>query len=132
MPSRLLDAEIDRLYQLPLDEFTAARNALAKSAGGDAGRVRGLAKPPVPAWIVNQLYWHDRRTWDALVAASENARRVNRAVLGGKSGDVRAANAVHDEAVEAAFKAALALLAKSGRRSPRRCARCPATSRPAV
>ena len=114
MPSRLLDAEIDRLYQLPLDEFTAARNALAKSAGGDAGRVRGLAKPPVPAWIVNQLYWHDRRTWDALVAASENARRVNRAVLGGKSGDVRAANAVHDEAVEAAFKAALALLAKSG------------------
>jgi len=39
---------------------------------------------------------------------------VNRAVLAGKSGDVRAANAVHDEAVEAAFKATLALLAQSG------------------
>lgn len=114
MPSRLLEAEIDRLYQLPLDEFTAARNALAKGAGKEAGRVRALGKPSVPVWIVNQLYWQDRRTWDALISASENARHVNRAVLGGKSGDVRAANAVHDEAVEAAFKAALAILAKSG------------------
>jgi len=114
MPSRLLEAEIDRLYQLPLDEFTAARNAVAKDAGGEAGRVRALGKPSVPAWIVNQLYWRDRPTWDALIAAAENARKVNRAVLAGKSGDVRAANAVHDEAVEAAFKAALALLGTSG------------------
>lgn len=114
MPARLLESEIDRLYQLPLDEFTAARNALAKTAGGEAGRVRALGKPSLPAWIVNQLYWHDRSAWDALIAASENARRVNRAVLGGKSGDVRAANAVHDEAVEASFKAALGLLATSG------------------
>lgn len=114
MPSRLLDAEIDRLYQLPLDAFTAARNALAKQAGGDAGRVRALAKPSVPAWIVNQLYWHDRKAWDALISAAGNARDVNRAVLAGKNGDVRAANAVHDEAVEAAFKAALARLGASG------------------
>lgn len=114
MPSRTLDAEIDRLYQLPLDEFTSARNALAKEAGSDAARVRGLAKPSVPAWIVNQLYWSDRKTWDALISAAENARKVNRAVLAGKNGDVRAANAVHDEAVETAFKAALALLSRSG------------------
>src|SRR5215467_583167 len=67
MPARLLDAEIDRLYQLPLDEFTAARNVLAKQAGGEAGRVRALGKPSVPAWIVNQLYWRDRKVWDALV-----------------------------------------------------------------
>jgi hypothetical protein len=114
MPSRLLEAEIDRLYQLPLDEFTPARNALAKGAGGDAGRVRALGKPSVAAWILNQLHWRDRKTWDALISAAENARKVNRAVLAGKSGDVRAANAVHDEAVEAGFKAALALLSGSG------------------
>src|SRR5579872_3059426 len=71
MPSRLLEAEIDRLYQLPLDEFTEARNAVAKDAGGEAGRVRALGKPSVPAWIVNQLYWRDRPTWDALIAAAE-------------------------------------------------------------
>jgi hypothetical protein len=86
MPSRTLDAEIDRLYQLPLNDFTAARNALAKQAGGEAGRVRALAKPTVPAWIVNQLYWQERKTWDALISAAQNARSVNRAVLAGKNG----------------------------------------------
>src|SRR6516162_4230528 len=41
-----LDAEIDGLYQLPLEEFTAARTALAKSLKGDAARdVRALKKP---------------------------------------------------------------------------------------
>jgi hypothetical protein len=114
MPSRTLQDEIGRLYQLPLDEFTPARNALAKRAGNDASRVRALTKPSVPAWAVNQLHWRDRQAWDALVAAAENARKVNRSVLAGKGGDVRAANTVHDEAVEAAFKATLALLSSSG------------------
>ena len=114
MPSRTLDAEIDRLYQLPLDEFTAARNALAKGAGADAAGIRALSKPPVAAWAVNQLYWQDGDTWNALVAAAENARRAHRAVLSGKGGDVRAATKVHDEAVEQAVKATLALLKKGG------------------
>jgi hypothetical protein len=114
MPTRTLDAEVDRLYQLPLEEFTAARNALSKRTDGDTKDVRALGKPTVPAWIVNQLYWQERKTWDALISAAENARTVNRAVLAGKNGDVRAANAVHDEAIDTAFKAALALLARSG------------------
>ena len=114
MPSRTLDAEIDRLYQLPLDEFTPARNALAKGAGADAADIRALTKPPIAAWAVNQLYWQDGDTWNALVAAAENARRAHRAVLSGKGGDVRAATKVHDEAVEQALKATLALLKKDG------------------
>jgi hypothetical protein len=108
------DADIDRLYQLPLDEFTAARNALAKGAGKDGAAIRALTKPPVAAWAVNQLYWQDRRTWDALVAAAENQRRVNKAVLGGRVGDVRAAGQVHDEAVQDALKATLAILSRGG------------------
>lgn len=114
MPSRTLGDEIGRLYQLPLDEFTSARNALAKRAGVDAAVVRALTKPSVPAWAVNQLYWRDRQAWDVLIAAAENARKVNRAVLAGKSGDVRAANQVHEESVDAALKATLAQLASSG------------------
>lgn len=114
MPARTLHDEIGRLYQGPLEDFTAARNALAKQAGTDAPRIRALPKPSVPAWAVNQLYWRDRHAWDALVAAADNARAVNRAVLAGKSGDVRAANQVHEEAVESAFKATLALLSASG------------------
>ena len=33
-----LDAKIDDLYQLPLGEFTGARNALAKSLSGDEAK----------------------------------------------------------------------------------------------
>ena len=109
--SRALEAEIVRLYQLPLDEFTPARNALAKSAGGEAARIRTLSKPPVAAWAVNQLYWRKAEVWNALLAAAENAQRVQRAVLAGRAGDVRAASKVHDDAVEKALRATLALLA---------------------
>lgn len=114
MPSRSLEDEIDRLYQLPLDQFTAARNALAKGAGAEAGTIKALVKPPVAAWAVNQLHWRKRDVWDALIAAADNARRTHKAVLSGRSGDVRAAGAVHDEAVEDALKATLALAADAG------------------
>jgi len=114
MPSRTLDAEIDRLYQLPLDEFTQARNALAKTAGGDAARVRALPKPPIAAWAANQLYWRNRDVWNALVEAAENARRQNRAALAGRDSDVRAATQVHNEAVERALRATLGLLTNAG------------------
>src|SRR3954454_6643245 len=114
MPARGLDAKIDHLYQLPLEEFTPARNALAKEAGADAAAVRALGKPPIAAWAVNQLYWRDRETWDALIEAAENARRAHKAVLSGRGGDVRAAGSVHEEAVEAALKKTLAILAGSG------------------
>lgn len=114
MTSRALDREIDRLYQLPLDEFTTARNELAKSAGTDAKRIRALAKPPIAAWAVNQLYWKQPDIWNALIAAGENAQRAHRAVLAGKSGDVRAAGQVHEDAVDKALRATLKLLEQAG------------------
>lgn len=51
---------IDRLYALPLEEFTSERNALAKQlkTSGDrdaAAAVKALAKPTLAAWAVNQL-----------------------------------------------------------------------------
>src|SRR5215471_6391474 len=106
--------DLDRLYQLPLDEFTAARNALAKTAGTNSGAIRALTKPPLGAWAVNQLYWRDRKTWDALVAAAENLRRANKAVLSGRAGDVRAAGTVHDQAVQDALKATLEIVSAAG------------------
>lgn len=55
-----VDSELDRLYSLPLDEFTSDRNAIAKAAkdNGDddaATRVKALKKPSVGAWTLNQL-----------------------------------------------------------------------------
>lgn len=111
MPSRALESEIDRLYQLPLEEFTPARNALAKKSGSEGSAIKALGKPPIAAWAVNQLYWQQGDLWNELIAAAENARKAHRAVLAGRSGDVRAAGKVHDDAVEKALKGTLALLA---------------------
>ncbi len=44
---------LDGLYTGPLEEFTAARKALAKELGSDW--VKGLPKPSRAAWLVNQL-----------------------------------------------------------------------------
>lgn len=109
-----IEADVDRLYQQPLEAFTAERNALAKRAGTDAGRIRELAKPSLPAWAVNQLYWQNRDEWDSLIAAAQNLRRAHKAVLGGRAGDVRAAGKVHDDAIESALKATLKILATTG------------------
>src|SRR5688572_8410062 len=56
-----MDDEMRRLYRLPLGEFTAVRNALAKQLqkkgeGDAANEVKALPKPSVSAWAVNQLF----------------------------------------------------------------------------
>jgi len=109
-----IDAEIDRLYQLPPGEFTAARNTLAKTAGKHAADVRRLAKPSLPAWAVNQLYWQRRPDYDALVTASAELRKVHKAILGGRRGDIREATRAHDTAVDQALKATLSLVRDGG------------------
>ena len=83
MPKREpdLEAEIDPLFQLPLAEFTSARNALAarfKKEGRvvEAERVKALAKPPAPAWAVNQLYWQDPKSFETLLTAGERIRQA--------------------------------------------------------
>jgi hypothetical protein len=109
-----IDAEIDRLYQLPLDEFTAARNALAKSAGADAARVRVLQKPPVAAWAVNQLFWRERDVYDRLAGAVRDLQAAHKAVAAGRKADLRAVGKVHEEALEAAVKTTVDLMQSSG------------------
>ncbi len=117
LASRRLEAEIDRLYQLPPEAFTSARNALAKTAGAEAAAVRGLAKPPLAAWAVNQLYWQQRAGYDAVVAAAKAMRAAHAAVLAGRTADLRAAGKTHEAAVEAALKAALSVLAAGGHKA---------------
>lgn len=73
--------EVDALYALPLDEFTAARNALAKKLGSE--RIRKLAKPSVPAWAVNQLARRERKRLGELLKSGE---ALQKQVLGGKAG----------------------------------------------
>lgn len=114
MAARSHDRDIDRLFQLPLDEFTAARNTLAKEAGAGGAAIRQLTRPPLAAWAVNQLYWHEREVYDALVSASEDLRKTHKAVLGGRSGDLRGAGRAHDQALDRALKATMVILSDSG------------------
>jgi hypothetical protein len=109
-----LDEQIDQLFQLPLAEFTAARNALAKQAGNDGKAIKALSKPPVAAWAVNQLYWKDRDRYDALVDTAVQMRKAHKAVMEGRNADLRVAGKMHEEALEAALKAAVALMKEDG------------------
>lgn len=113
-----LDDRIDQLYQLPLDEFTAARNALAKDAGARAAEVKKLEKPNLAAWTVNQLYWRERKTYDDVIKAAERMRAVYKQMLAGKTADVRGAEDIHQDALKEARQAARRLLEEGGHPNP--------------
>ncbi|HET9467182.1 MAG TPA: hypothetical protein VFO48_02175 [Vicinamibacterales bacterium] len=110
-----LESQIDDLCKLPLDEFTKARNALAKTlSGGDKKAVASLVKPSVAMWIVNQLYWQDAATYKALVDASEKLRAAHRAALNGKTVDTRRPDELHRTTLEKALVKAIAIAQKKG------------------
>jgi hypothetical protein len=97
-------AEIDALFQRPLSEFTAARNALAaslKAAGraAQAAAVKALPKPTLSAWTVNQLCWKHRVAFRRLMAAATRLRNAHAAKLAGGRGDLRAATTAHAAAL---------------------------------
>ncbi len=92
-----LDSQIDELYKLPLDGFTHARNALAKTlSGSDKKTVASLVKPSLAMWIVNQLYWQDRAHLQGAVDASEKLRAAHRAALA----DARSTRASRTSSIE--------------------------------
>ena len=77
-----LVAHIEELFKLPLGEFTAARNVLAaqlkkEGRAAEASEVKALAKPSASAWVVNQLYWRHRESFNRLLATGERLRRAH-------------------------------------------------------
>jgi hypothetical protein len=110
-------AETDRLYQLSLAEFIAARNALAvrlKSVGDkeDAARVQALARPNVPAWAANQAYWRARREFDGLIASTRRLQSAQAEGAGGTT--LRQAMKERREAHAAVMARAESLLVAAG------------------
>ncbi len=113
-----VEAEIDRLYQVPLTAFVEARNALAarlKASGSKDGaaRVKALARPNQPAWAANQVYWTARGEFDALVAS---VVRLQSAQLAGAAGGAALKDAMKNrrEATDAVMRRASALLTAAG------------------
>jgi hypothetical protein len=113
-----IEAETDRLYQLPLDAFVEARNALASrlKAAGDkdgAARVKALARPSVPAWAVNQLHWTARDALDVLLASAERLQGVQAGGAAGAS-ELREAMKARRQALGSLVQRAEDLLTKAG------------------
>ena len=79
MDKTAIDAEIDRLYGLPLAEFTKERDALARRLRADGKRdeataIADLRKPVLGAWVVNRLARERRTDVEALVEAAAGIR----------------------------------------------------------
>jgi hypothetical protein len=108
------DKDIDRLYQLPLAEFTAARDDLAKRTEGDRAAVKRLQKPNVAAWAVNQLFWQERVAYDALIRAAQALRASQAMALKGKASDVTRLESAHQSALRASMENIRTLLAGAG------------------
>jgi hypothetical protein len=108
------DDAIDRLYQLPPEEFTAARNALAKDAGARAPEIKRLEKPNLVAWAVNQLYWRARKSYDDLIESAESLRAEQRKQLSGKPANVTIAEARHRAVLQTAKQATREFLERAG------------------
>lgn len=104
--------EIDALYQLPLEDFTPARNALAKESGDSS--IKKLEKPNVAAWAVNQLYWRERKLYDDVIKTAGQLRTAHQQVLAGKAADVRAVEVFHKEALRKAKDAIRRMLEAAG------------------
>jgi hypothetical protein len=101
-----LDERIARLYGLPLEQFTAERNALAaalrvEGEGEAAATVRTLRKPTAAAWAVNQLVRAEPDLVDALLGAGGELRQAHRQAASGRgSAQLRAAAEAERAAVE--------------------------------
>jgi hypothetical protein len=109
----------DELYALPLQSFTAARNAAAaelrrEGRGEEADRIKALPRPSVSAWVVNHLYWHERPLFDALIAAGERFRTAQQAQFAGTTADMVGALDARRDAVSALTKVAARLLHEAG------------------
>jgi hypothetical protein len=111
--------EVDRLFELPLAEFTGARNALAarlKRSGEnhEAERVKALAKPSISVWAVNQLYWKHRSEFAALMEAGRRFRELQASQLAGKTSDVAASSEARRKAVADLLRLAATVLEEGG------------------
>lgn len=115
------DDDISALYREPPEAFVEARDALVKRLrdeghGPEAARVKGLKKPTVPAWAVDQLASRDPDGLEELLEAGAELRRAQRQALSGKNPDaLRDATEARRSAVARLTSAAIAALRAAGR-----------------
>jgi hypothetical protein len=79
--------DLDALFALPPEEFTAARDRLAKATEDrDAARaIKALRRPTVAAWVVNQTVRRHRDALERLLTAGREVRAAQRRAASGLS-----------------------------------------------
>lgn len=87
-PKAVPEDALDRLFHGPLEEFTSARNELAKSLRSDgeaeaADWVKSLRKPSRGAWLVNQLATRKADQVRGLLEVGEELRAAQEEMLAG-------------------------------------------------
>jgi hypothetical protein len=119
-----LEADIDRLYGVPLDEFVRERDELAKRLRRDGEReaadeVKALRKPSGGAWALNQAVRRRRKETAALLAAGERLRAAHHALLsGGDPAALRDAMQEERELAAALADCAEAIASETGKSGP--------------
>jgi hypothetical protein len=119
-----LESEIDRLYGVPLDEFIAQRDELAKRLNREGDReagasVKALRKPTVGAWALNQAIRRRRKETAALLATAERLRTAQEALLsGGDPGELRKAVREERELTSTLADSAEAIASEAGKSGP--------------
>jgi hypothetical protein len=115
-----IEREVDRLYRLPLSEFTPARDELARRLRSDGNReraeeVKKLRKPTAAVWLVNQLARERELDVQRLLKAGESLTRAQSKAAAGQSsrGFLEARRDEHD-ALERLAKAAHEIAAREG------------------
>src|SRR6478752_1021545 len=100
-----LDDALDELYAAAPGDFVAERSRLAKALkadgrGEEAAELAKVRKPPLAAWVLNQLARRNRRDVDLLLDSGNRLREAQAGVLGGADRDSLArAAAAQREAV---------------------------------
>jgi hypothetical protein len=118
-----VDEDLDRLFGLPLGEFTNARNDLAKRLRASdpeaAATVAALSKPTISAWTINRLSREDRSGVESLLAAGVALRDAQRRLLSGDDAAdlARVATARERDAVDRLTRHARSILGEAGRAS---------------
>jgi hypothetical protein len=107
------------LYQLPPEQFTAARDALAKRLrrSGDASaaaEVKRLRRPQPTAWAINRVASSSPALLDEMREAGLALRAAFEQGPGQGGGSARAAQQREREAVSAAVNAAARILESAG------------------
>src|SRR5258708_9232469 len=101
--------ELDALYEVKPEEFTALRTKLAAAAkqrgdGDTAKQISAARKPTTAAWVVNRLALRDQNTRTRLAGLSERLKDAH-AAMDGEA--LRALSAEQRRLVDDAARAAL-------------------------